>query len=130
MVTLLLGLSTQAHAADLVFTVEDLEPGGQLMCTLYDNARTWLKSPGYLAAVTAPVEKTTAECVFPDVEPGDYAVSFIHDVDNSNDLDLTWFGMPKEPWGCSNDAPVRFGPPKFEDALITHPGPIEPAHPK
>ena len=25
-------------------------------------------------------------------------------------------GMPKEPWGMSNNARGNFGPPKFEDA--------------
>lgn len=129
-VLLLLGLSSSALASDLVFTVVDLEPGGQLMCTLHDNADTWLKSEGFVASVVTPVEAATTSCTFPDVADGDYAVSFIHDLDNSHDMDTNWFGMPKEPWGCSNDAPIRMGPPRFEDALVKHPGPIPVAHPR
>ncbi|RQV93387.1 DUF2141 domain-containing protein, partial [bacterium] len=29
-----------------------------------------------------------------------------------------WYGPPKEPVGCSNDAKGSFGPPKWKDAVI------------
>jgi uncharacterized protein (DUF2141 family) len=31
-------------------------------------------------------------------------------------LDTGWFGIPKEGYGCSNDAKGNMGPPKYEDA--------------
>jgi uncharacterized protein (DUF2141 family) len=49
---------------------------------------------------------------------GGYAVSVIHDENGNNKLD-TLAGIPREGYGFSNDAPVRFGPPKFAAARFT-----------
>ena len=39
----------------------------------------------------------------------------IRDSDNSI-LDTNWMGIPKEPYGFSNDAMGTFGPPSFQQA--------------
>ena len=46
---------------------------------------------------------------------GAYAVAVIHDENGNNRLD-TALGIPREGYGFSNDAAVRFGPPKFAAA--------------
>lgn len=53
--------------------------------------------------------------VFRHVQPGTYAVSLFHDQNANGRLDKT-FGIPKEGYGFSRNAPVRFGPPSFADA--------------
>ena len=52
------------------------------------------------------------------VPPGEYAVQAFHDENDNLDLDRTFLGFPKEGMGFSNDAPMRFGPPRFSDAAI------------
>jgi uncharacterized protein (DUF2141 family) len=49
---------------------------------------------------------------------GAYAVSAFHDVNNNGKLDTNPFGMPKEPYGFSNNARGTFGPPSIEDQLV------------
>jgi uncharacterized protein (DUF2141 family) len=34
----------------------------------------------------------------------------------SGTMERHWYGKPKEPSGTSNDAPAKFGPPKFKNA--------------
>jgi uncharacterized protein (DUF2141 family) len=34
----------------------------------------------------------------------------------SGTMERHWYGKPKEPTGASNDAPAKFGPPKFKNA--------------
>ena len=50
-----------------------------------------------------------------DLEESTYAVAIYHD-QNSNKKFDTFFAIPKEKYGFSNDAPVLFGPPKFKQA--------------
>lgn len=52
-----------------------------------------------------------------DVPDGIYAVQAFHDEDGDGDLDRRGF-RPSEGLGFSNDARMRFGPPKFDDAAI------------
>lgn len=52
---------------------------------------------------------------FDGLPRGTYAVAVIHDENGNNRLD-TFAGVPREGYGFSNNAPVRFGPPKFAAA--------------
>ena len=45
---------------------------------------------------------------------GDYGISAIHDENDNNRLDKSFIGMPTEGVAFSNDAKIRFGPPKFD----------------
>ena len=53
-----------------------------------------------------------------DLAPGVYAIAIHHDEDGDGEFDTTFIGLPDEGYGFSNDAPVVFGPPKFEEAAI------------
>ena len=50
---------------------------------------------------------------------GVYAVLVHHDVAGSGAMERHWYGKPKEPTATSNDAPSKFGPPKFKKAKFT-----------
>jgi uncharacterized protein (DUF2141 family) len=56
-------------------------------------------------------------------KPGTYAISVMHDLDKSGDLNTSLVGRPKEPWGVSNDVPARhFGPPLYQDCTFKYEG--------
>jgi len=62
-------------------------------------------------------------CTFAGFKPGTYAISVMHDLDKSGDLNTTFVGRPKEPWGVSNDVPARrFGPPLYKDCTFKYEG--------
>ena len=50
-----------------------------------------------------------------DLKESYYAIAIYHDK-NSNDQFDTFFAIPQEKYGFSNNAPVFFGPPSFEEA--------------
>lgn len=52
---------------------------------------------------------------FDGLPRGAYAVAVVHDENGNHRLD-TLAGIPREGYGFSNNAPVRFGPPKFAAA--------------
>ncbi|MFW2852626.1 DUF2141 domain-containing protein [Sphingomonas sp. TX0543] len=53
---------------------------------------------------------------------GRYAVQVFLDENGNRKVDRGLFGIPKEGIGFSNDARIRFGPPKFAEAAFTFDG--------
>jgi len=57
---------------------------------------------------------TDGACVWSvEVPRGAYALKVYHDVNGNGRLDTGRMGIPKEPYGFSNGARGRFGPPSF-----------------
>ena len=54
-----------------------------------------------------------------NVPSGQYAAQVFLDENSNGKVDRALFGIPKEGVGFSNDAPIRFSPPKFKDARFT-----------
>jgi uncharacterized protein (DUF2141 family) len=52
-------------------------------------------------------------------EPGEYALAVIHDENDNEKMDFNFFGIPKEPYGFSNNPGSRFKKPKYEATKIT-----------
>ena len=71
---------------------------------------------------SAAARAGTTEVVIRDVPPGVYAAQAVHDENDNADLDRNRFGMPVEGLGFSRDAPLRLGPPRFDDAAVEVPG--------
>ena len=55
------------------------------------------------------------------VSPGSYAIQAYHDENDNLTVDRNFLGLPNEAIGFSNNAPMRFGPPHFEDAEVIIP---------
>ena len=53
-----------------------------------------------------------------DIPFGNYVLAGIHDIDNNGMLSAGFLGIPKEPFGFSNNARGNLGPPRWEDCLI------------
>ena len=66
----------------------------------------------------APAAAGTVALAISDIPPGTYAVQTFHDANDNFDIDRNLLGLPREGMGFSNDAPMRFGPPQFDDAAI------------
>ena len=56
---------------------------------------------------------------FENLPAGQYAISLFQDLNQNQILDKRSFlPIPKEPFGFSNNPPLKFGPPKFSDCLF------------
>ncbi|GAB3997724.1 hypothetical protein GCM10028807_43480 [Spirosoma daeguense] len=49
------------------------------------------------------------------VDPGTYAVAIFHDENANGKMDKKMFGIPKEPYGFSNNFRPKMSAPKFSD---------------
>ncbi len=89
-----------------------------------DDPERWLKKSGRVGRVRVPaVEGETRICI-PVDHAGSYAFALYHDKDANLKLNKNWIGLPAEPYGVSNDAPIRLGPPSLKDASIQITGPL------
>ncbi|MBJ2174623.1 DUF2141 domain-containing protein [Aureibaculum sp. A20] len=87
---------------------------GKLFVAIYDHRDDFLKNP-YQGEITEIINgKAMVE--FNQLPQGTYAISSFHDENNNGKLDKNYFGIPKEPNACSNNAKARLGPPKYVDA--------------
>ncbi len=119
LLALLLG---PAHASTLVLQIEGvLSTDGQLLLVVYRGPEGFPGKPeaAIHAASVVPVAPTTLVEI-PNLPPGEYAVSVVHDENGNNALDVgRLFPIPTEPVGSSRDAKARMGPPRYEDAAFT-----------
>ena len=86
---------------------------GKVFVAIYDTKEHFLKKGKGTHTV---VKDKKAVAYFKNLKKGDYAVSLFHDENDNKIMDTKIFGIPKEPYGFSNDATGFMGPPKFKDA--------------
>ena len=109
-----LALAGGAGAADLTVEVSGLRNGeGTILVTVCTATEFLSPLCGYVGAAPASGGVVTVT----GVPPGTYAVQAIHDENDNRALDRPGL-LPTEGVGFSRDAPLRRGPPRFEDAAF------------
>ena len=86
---------------------------GKVGFALYDKATFMLKP---IQARNVKIVDGKSTVTFENVSYGEYAVIRYHDKNDNNKMDTALFGIPKEDYGCSNNAKGFMGPPKWQDA--------------
>lgn len=89
---------------------------GSILIALYESEESYMKESYKSADVL--VKNNKAKFIFHSIKKGVYAFSFFHDLNNNKKLDTNFLGIPKEPYGFSNNKKGRFGPPKFSEASL------------
>ena len=110
----------QAYAQSppkLIIELSNLKSdAGKIMIAAYDQADHFLGEKA-VAVMKVPVRDLVDNRIaFDGLTFGQYALSIFHDENDNGELDTNIFKIPKEPFGFSNDAKGRFGPPKFQAA--------------
>ncbi|MCL6294346.1 DUF2141 domain-containing protein [Jejuia spongiicola] len=108
-------VSAQTDTQDIIVNISNFDSNeGKIMVALYDSEDTFLKT--VKKGMIGVIENKTSTVTFKNIPDGIYAISVFHDEDNNGKLETNFLGIPKEDTGTSNNAPARFGPPKWEDA--------------
>jgi uncharacterized protein (DUF2141 family) len=114
------GLGTlEAHAADasLDLTIERIAPiEGQIAVAIFATAEAYKSGKDSIASEMVSVDGETVTVSFSGLESGACAIKIFHDVNGNGELDTNLLGFPTEPFGFSNEAKARFGPPSFDEA--------------
>ena len=70
----------------------------------------------------APAKVGVTTITLTGLPPGRYAAQIFYDENGNKKVDRALFGIPKEGVGFSNDAKIRFSPPKWEEAVFDYDG--------
>lgn len=93
-----------------------ISPTGSMMLAVYHNAETFLSDDCVRSAKVRVNEDGVVKMTIADLPSGEYAMALFHDVNGNDVVDKNLLGIPTEPYGFSNNARGRFGPPKFNAA--------------
>lgn len=87
---------------------------GVVLVGLYNSTTTFMEKE-YKGEILKIKDKQVV-LNFSDLPDGSYAILVVHDEDENGELSTNFIGIPKEKYGASNNAPSKFGPPKWKDA--------------
>lgn len=107
---------TQAgQSAELIVQISGARSDkGTLVVSLFNKAESFPKTALRTEKIRA--HKGRGHLTIRNLKPGTYAIAVAHDANNNGEMDTNQLGLPTEGFGFSNQAPVVFGPPKFEAA--------------
>lgn len=105
----------QEETFDLTVNISGLNSNkGTLMVAVYNKKEDFLKKQ--FKGNLAKIKNKKSVVTFKNLPKGEYAVSFVHDENDNKKMDTNFLGIPKEDYGCSNNATGFMGPPKYDDA--------------
>jgi uncharacterized protein (DUF2141 family) len=115
----LVGMAGVAHAGDLEVTITGVEARGGVLLIGVQTEGQFMQPAGVGEMITV-TEAGSVSVTFPNLPPGEYALSVLHDENGDYQMALGPDGMPQEGWAMSNGEALR-GPPTFADVRFTIP---------
>lgn len=111
-------VSSQLEAQEqhtIKVTVNNIDSNdGKIFLALYDNEADFLDKA--FKGTKSAISNKQCIVTFENIPEGIYAVSIFHDENDNGKMDTNFVGIPREDYGCSNNASGFMGPPKWSDA--------------
>lgn len=92
---------------------------GAVKVAVFNTDKNFLAKDSAIRNYSIAVKSAFKEIVISDLPKGDYAIAIYHDVNSDDVCNLNFIGIPKEPYGFSNNFRPRFAAPKFSDCKIS-----------
>ncbi len=86
---------------------------GHFYVAIYDHEDRFRKEEMVFRELILPLSDFDGALVFEDMPEGHYAVTLFHDVNDNGKLDTKFLGIPKEPYGFSNNPRITMKAPSF-----------------
>lgn len=108
-----------ARAPQIEVTVSGVTNKGILTVELYrPSARDFLRKASRIDRIRVAAQQGVQTVCFDIETPGTYALAAYHDINADRKLNRKWNLMPAESFAMSNNKPLRYEVPKFEDAAF------------
>ena len=97
-------------------TIENINSiEGYIKIGIFDKEEFFLKKGKAFKKYSIKVTKNSETIVIDNLPKGNYAISLYHDKNSDGICNLNILGIPKEPYGFSNNFKPRFTAPDFND---------------
>ncbi|MBL6662509.1 MAG: DUF2141 domain-containing protein [Flavobacteriales bacterium] len=115
-VALLIILYPKAKKYDIEVVVSNINTQqGNIELAVFDKSEVFLQKDKSIRKYSKPVIGNSIIIKVEDLPEGHYAVSLYHDVNGDKECNLNVIGIPKEPYGFSNNFKPLIRQPNFED---------------
>ncbi|MFA6618296.1 MAG: DUF2141 domain-containing protein [Candidatus Neomarinimicrobiota bacterium] len=103
----------QAQLTIEILNIEDLE--GDIRIGVFNRSENFLKQGFTYKNYIVKVQDSTETIIINDLPPGEYAFILYHDKNADTKMNRNFLGIPKEPFGFSNNLKPKFSKPTFEE---------------
>lgn len=109
-------VSTVAQA-NITLQIDNVRPKrGAVRVAVFTEADKFLNPAGMTQTLVLKDDTSTATTSLTMKQP--FAIAVYQDINGDGQLTRNAFGVPTEPFGFSNNPPVKRGPPKYHEAVI------------
>lgn len=125
-INLLLLIGTAPVAANsITVVIENIEQNqGKIMLQLLSGEAEFEGQTEATGNFTLRARTERMRFSTSNLPAGDYAIRVIHDVNDNDELDTNYIGLPTEPYAFSNNAKGNFGPPHWQDVKFVLSGSV------
>jgi uncharacterized protein (DUF2141 family) len=108
-----------AANSSAILKVSGVLPGqGPVRVAVFSEGSDFPNHEKAATTLTLPSNANLTEGSLDDLPSGKFALAVYQDLNNDGKLNRSNFGIPKEPYGFSNNARGQFGPPPFQAAML------------
>ena len=100
------------------------EPKGKIEIGLYNNGEKFPEVGGELKKIILDADSSTVIYTIENLPEGNYAVAVYHDENSDGECNTNFLGIPKEPYGFSNNVRPLFSAPSFKKTKFTLKGSV------
>ena len=112
-------LSQTTEKFDLKITVTNVKSQkGIVEIGLFNDQKSFLIKGKEYKTSSKVVTDDSVVFILTDLPKDDYAVSIYHDVNSDKECNMNFLGIPKEPYGFSQNFKPKFSKPTFDDCKI------------
>ncbi|NOQ73123.1 MAG: DUF2141 domain-containing protein [Crocinitomix sp.] len=120
--TIMLALFIQtgfSQSFNLTLRIENIqEIKGTLHIGIFSNSDDFPKEGKEYKTLKLKVKKKFESILISNLPNGEYAIAIFHDVNSDGKCNTNILGIPKEPYGFSNNIKPRLFKPSFKDCKV------------
>jgi len=92
---------------------------GQIRIGVFNTSKDFLKREAAIKHYYIKVDSTTESIKIVDLPKGEYAFSMFHDKNSDDEFNRNFLGIPKEPYGFSNNVKPKFSAPSYKSCKFS-----------
>jgi len=117
-----LALSTvvESENPELTITINNIEAlKGRIRIGVFNKSENFLKREAAIKHYYITIKNATETITITDLPKGDYGFSMFHDKNSDDEFNRNFLGIPKEPYGFSNNVKPTFSAPSYEECKFS-----------
>lgn len=120
LLSVIYGDATYTETFDLKVTITNINTlKGTIEMGVFNNSKSFLQQGKEYNTYSIEVTSDTVFILLKDFKKDSYAFAIYHDINSDKECNLSFFGIPKEPYAFSKNYRPIFSKPSFNDCKIS-----------